>query len=73
MKKNKILTRAAMFLTAVCLIFMYSVIQNNKKSNVHEIWYSEYGEILGYTITFEHKNETIYYFIDSDDIENYEE
>ena len=73
MKKNKILAGAAVFLVAVYLIFMYNVIQDNKVSNVHEIWYSEYGEILGYTITFEHNNETIYYFIDYEDIENYEE
>ena len=71
MKKNKILTIAAVFLTAVYLIFMYNRLQDNKVSKNYEVWYSEHGEILGYNITFKHNNETIYYFIDANDLELY--
>ena len=73
MKRNKLLTIAAVFFTAVYLIFMYNNLQDNKVSKNYEVWYSEQGEVLGYNITFKHNNETIYYFIDSKDIENYEE
>ena len=73
MKKNKILAGTAVFLVAVYLIFMYNVLQDNIVSKNYEVWYSEQGEVLGYNITFKHNNETIYYFIDSKDIENYEE
>ena len=69
MKKNKILGIAAVFLVAVYLIFMYNVLQDNKVSKSHEVWYSEHGEILGYNITFKHNNEIIYYFIDSNDLD----
>ena len=73
MKKNKILAGAAVFLTAVYLIFMYNVLQDSKVGKMYEVWYSEKGDVLGYNITLKHNNETIYYFIDSEDIENYEE
>ena len=68
MKKKKILAGAAVFLTAVYLIFMYNVLQDNKVGKMYEVWYSEHGEVLGYNITFKHNNETIYYFIDSNDL-----
>ncbi len=71
MKKNKIIAVAAVFLVTVYLIFMYNVLQDNKVSKSHEVWYSEHGEILGYNITFKHNNETIYYFIDANDLELY--
>ena len=48
---------------------MYNVLQDNKVSKSHEVWYSEQGEVLGYNITFKHNNETIYYFIDSNDLD----
>jgi len=73
MKRNKLLTIAAVFFTAIYLIFMYNKLQDNKVSKNYEVWYTDQGEILGYNITFKHNNETIYYFIDSKDIENYEE
>jgi hypothetical protein len=65
MKKKKILAGAAVFLTAVYLIFMYNVLQDNKIGKIYEVWYTEQGEVLGYNITFKHNNEVIYYFIDS--------
>ena len=73
MKKNKILVGAAGFLATLYLIFMYNILQDNKVFKTYEVWYSEQGDVLGYNITFKHNNETIYYFIDSEDIENYEE
>ena len=73
MKKNKILVGAAVFLATVYLIFMYNILQDNKVFKTYEVWYSEQGDVLGYNITFKHNNETINYYIDSEDIENYEE
>ena len=69
MKKNKILAGAAVFLTAVYLIFMYNVLQDNKVGKMYEVWYSEQGDVLGYNITFKHNSEVIYYFIDSNDLD----
>ncbi len=68
MKKKKILAGTAVFLTAVYLIFMYNVLQDNKVGKMYEVWYSEQG-VLGYNITFKHNSEVIYYFIDSNDLD----
>ena len=50
MKKKKILAGAAVFLTAVYLIFMYNVLQDNKVGKMYEVWYSEHGEVLGLSL-----------------------
>ena len=69
MKRNKLLIFAAVFFTAVYLIFMYNVLQDNKVGKMYEVWYSEQGDVLGYNITFKHNSEVIYYFIDSNDLD----
>jgi len=69
MKRNKLLIFAGVFFTAVYLIFMYNVLQDNKIGKIYEVWYSEQGDVLGYNITFKHNSEVIYYFIDSNDLD----
>ena len=66
MKKNKILTIAAVFLTAVYLIFMYNKLQDNKVSKNYEVWYTDQGEILGYNVQIMHEGEIITYFIEDE-------
>ena len=41
MKRNKLLTIAAVFVTAVYLIFMYNNLQDNKLSKNYEVWYTD--------------------------------
>ena len=64
MKKNKILTIAAVFLTAVYLIFMYNRLQDNKVSKNYEVWYTDQGDILGYNVQIMHQGELITYFVE---------
>jgi hypothetical protein len=64
MKKNKILTIAAVFFTAVYLIFMYNKLQDNKVSKNYEVWYTEKGDILGYNVQIMHQGELITYFVE---------
>ncbi len=64
MKKNKILTIAAVFLTAVYLIFMYNNLQDEKVSKNYEVWYTEKGDILGYNVQIMHQGELITYFVE---------
>ena len=64
MKKNKLLTIAAVFLTAVYLIFMYNRLQDNKVSKNYEVWYTEKGDILGYNVQIMHQGELITYFVE---------
>ena len=64
MKKNKILTIAAVFFTAVYLIFMYNNLQNKKVSKNYEVWYTEQGDILGYNVQIMHQGELITYFVE---------
>ena len=64
MKRNKILTIAAVFLTAVYLIFMYNRLQDNKVSKNYEVWYTEQGDILGYNVQIMHQGEIITYFVE---------
>ena len=64
MKKKKILAGAAVFLTAVYLIFMYNTLQYDKVSKNHEVWYTEKGDILGYNVQIMHQGELITYFVE---------
>lgn len=64
MKKNKTLTIAAVFLTALYLIFMYNRLQDNKVSKNYEVWYTEQGDILGYNVQIMHQGEIITYFVE---------
>ena len=64
MKRNKILAIAAVFLTAVYLIFMYNRLQDNKVSKNYEVWYTEQGDILGYNVQIMHQGELITYFVE---------
>ena len=65
MKKNKLLLAiAAVFLTAVYLIFMYNKLQDNKVSKNYEVWYTEQGDILGYNVQIMHDGELITYFVE---------
>jgi hypothetical protein len=64
MKRNKILTIAAVFFTAVYLIFMYNNLQNKKVSKNYEVWYTEQGDILGYNVQIMHQGELITYFVE---------
>jgi hypothetical protein len=64
MKKNKLLTIAAVFLTAVYLIFMYNNLQDEKVSKNYEVWYTEKGDILGYNVQIMHQGELITYFVE---------
>ena len=66
MKKNKLLVFAAVFFTAVYLIFMYNTLQNNKVSKNYEVWYTEKGDILGYNVQIMHDGELITYFIENE-------
>ena len=63
MKKNKLLIFAAVFFTAVYLIFMYNTLQYDKISKNYEVWYTEKGNILGYNVQIMHEGELITYFI----------
>jgi hypothetical protein len=64
MKKNKLLKIAAVFLTAVYLIFMYNNLQDEKVSKNYEVWYTEKGDILGYNVQIMHQGELITYFVE---------
>jgi hypothetical protein len=64
MKRNKLLTIAAVFFTAVYLIFMYNNLQNKKVSKNYEVWYTEQGDILGYNVQIMHQGELITYFVE---------
>jgi hypothetical protein len=64
MKRNKILTIAVVFFTAVYLIFMYNNLQNKKVSKNYEVWYTEQGDILGYNVQIMHQGELITYFVE---------
>ncbi len=64
MNKKKILTIAAVFLTAVYLIFMYNNLQDEKVSKNYEVWYTEKGDILGYNVQIMHQGELITYFVE---------
>ena len=66
MKKNKLLTIAAVFFTAIYLIFIYNTLQDNKVSKNHEVWYTEKGDILGYNVQIMHEGELITYFIEDE-------
>jgi NADH:ubiquinone oxidoreductase subunit 4 (subunit M) len=66
MKKNKILAIAAVFFTAVYLIFMYNTLQYDKLSKNYEVWYTEQGDILGYNVQIMHEGELITYFIEDE-------
>ena len=66
MKKNKILAIAAVFFTAVYLIFMYNTLQYDKISKNYEVWYTEKGDILGYNVQIMHEGELITYFIEDE-------
>ena len=66
MKRNKLLTIAAVFFTAVYLIFMYNSLQDNKVSKNYEVWYTEQGDILGYNVQIMHEGELIPYFIEDE-------
>ena len=66
MKKNKILAIAAVFFTAVYLIFMYNTLQYDKISKNYEVWYTEQGDILGYNVQIMHEGELITYFIEDE-------
>ena len=66
MKKNKLLVFAAVFFTAVYLIFMYNTLQDNKISKNYEVWYTEKGDILGYNVQIMHDGELITYFIENE-------
>ncbi len=66
MKKNKLLVFAAVFFTAVYLIFMYNTLQDNKVSKNYEVWYTEKGDILGYNVQIMHEGELITYFIEDE-------
>ncbi len=66
MKKNKILAIAAVFFTAVYLIFMYNTLQYDKVSKNYEVWYTDQGEILGYNVQIMHEGELITYFIEDE-------
>ncbi len=66
MKKNKILAIAAVFFTAVYLIFMYNTLQYDKVSKNYEVWYTEKGDILGYNVQIMHEGELITYFIEDE-------
>ncbi len=66
MKKNKLLIFAAVFFTAVYLIFMYNTLQDNKISKNYEVWYTEQGDILGYNVQIMHEGELITYFIEDE-------
>ena len=64
MKRNKLLTIAAVFFTAVYLIFMYNNLQNKKVSKNYEVWYTEQGDILGYNVQIMHQGKLITYFVE---------
>jgi len=66
MKRNKLLTIAAVFFTAVYLIFMYNNLQDNKVSKNYEVWYTEQGDILGYNVQIMYDGELITYFIEDE-------
>ncbi len=66
MKKNKLLIFAAVFFTAVYLIFMYNTLQYDKISKNYEVWYTEKGDILGYNVQIMHEGELITYFIEDE-------
>tara|TARA_B100001093_G_scaffold407838_1_gene396564 strand:- start:371 stop:577 length:207 start_codon:yes stop_codon:yes gene_type:complete len=66
MKKNKLLIFAAVFFTAVYLIFMYNTLQYDKVSKNYEVWYTEKGDILGYNVQIMHEGELITYFIEDE-------
>ena len=66
MKKKKILAGAAVFFTAVYLIFMYNTLQYDKVSKNYEVWYTEKGDILGYNVQIMHEGELITYFIEDE-------
>ena len=66
MKKNKLLIFAAVFFTAVYLIFMYNTLQYDKVSKNYEVWYTEQGDILGYNVQIMHEGELITYFIEDE-------
>ena len=66
MKKNKLLIFAAVFFTAVYLIFMYNTLQYDKVSKNYEVWYTEKGNILGYNVQIMHEGELITYFIEDE-------
>jgi len=66
MKKNKLLVFAAVFFTAVYLIFLYNTLQDNKVSKNYEVWYTEKGDILGYNVQIMHDGELITYFIENE-------
>ena len=66
MKRNKLLTIAAVFFTAVYLIFMYNNLQNKKVSKNYEVWYTDQGDILGYNVHIMHEGELITYFIEDE-------
>ena len=66
MKKNKLLVFAAVFFTAVYLIFMYNTLQYDKLSKNYEVWYTEQGDILGYNVQIMHEGELITYFIEDE-------
>ncbi len=66
MKRNKLLIIAAVFFTAVYLIFMYNNLQDNKVSKNYEVWYTDQGEILGYNVQIMYEGELITYFIEDE-------
>jgi len=66
MKRNKLLIFAAVFFTAVYLIFMYNTLQYDKISKNYEVWYTEQGDILGYNVQIMHEGELITYFIEDE-------
>jgi len=66
MKKNKLLVFAAVFFTAIYLIFMYNTLQYNKISKNYEVWYTEQGDILGYNVQIMHEGKLITYFIEDE-------
>jgi hypothetical protein len=66
MKRNKLLIFAAVFFTAVYLIFMYNTLQYDKLSKNYEVWYTEQGDILGYNVQIMHEGELITYFIEDE-------
>ncbi len=66
MKRNKLLIFAAVFFTAVYLIFMYNTLQYDKLSKNYEVWYTEQGDILGYNVQIMHEGELITYFIENE-------
>ena len=67
MKRNKILVFAAVFFTAIYLIFMYNTLQYNKISKNYKVWYTEQGDILGYNVQIMHEGKLITYFIEDED------